>query len=63
MAQQLCDQEGHHSPVTKQLSQTLEKIMAAKTLNDLFIHALSDIYSAEKQLTKALKKQARASTA
>ena len=36
--------------------------MAAKTLNDLFIHALSDIYSAEKQLTKALKKQARAST-
>ena len=36
--------------------------MAIKTLNDLFIHALSDIYSAEKQLTKALKKQARAST-
>jgi ferritin-like metal-binding protein YciE len=36
--------------------------MAAKTLNDLFIHALSDIYSAEKQLTKALKKQARSST-
>jgi ferritin-like metal-binding protein YciE len=36
--------------------------MAAKTLNDLFIHALSDIYSAEKQLTKALPKLARAST-
>lgn len=36
--------------------------MATKTLNDLFIHALSDIYSAEKQLTKALKKQARSST-
>lgn len=36
--------------------------MPAKTLNDLFIHSLSDIYSAEKQLTKALKKQARAST-
>ncbi len=36
--------------------------MAAKTLHDLFIHALSDIYSAEKQLTKALPKMARAST-
>lgn len=36
--------------------------MASTTLNDLFIHALSDIYSAEKQLTKALAKQARAST-
>ena len=36
--------------------------MTAKTLNDLFIHALSDIYSAEKQLTKALPKMARAST-
>ena len=36
--------------------------MVTKTLNDLFIHALSDIYSAEKQLTKALSKQARAST-
>jgi ferritin-like metal-binding protein YciE len=37
-------------------------MMVTKTLNDLFIHALSDIYSAEKQLTKALSKQARAST-
>jgi ferritin-like metal-binding protein YciE len=36
--------------------------MAAKTLEDLFIHALSDIYSAEKQLTKALPKMARAAT-
>jgi ferritin-like metal-binding protein YciE len=36
--------------------------MAAKTLQDLFIHALSDIYSAEKQLTKALPKMARAAT-
>jgi ferritin-like metal-binding protein YciE len=34
--------------------------MAIKTLNDLFVHALSDIYSAEKQLTKALPKMARA---
>ncbi|SAK84830.1 hypothetical protein AWB77_04451 [Caballeronia fortuita] len=32
--------------------------MAVKTLNDLFIHALSDVYSAEKQLTKALPKLA-----
>jgi ferritin-like metal-binding protein YciE len=36
--------------------------MTAKTLEDLFIHALSDIYSAEKQLTKALPKLARAAT-
>jgi ferritin-like metal-binding protein YciE len=36
--------------------------MPAKTLNDLFIHALSDVYSAEKQLTKALPRLARAAT-
>ncbi|MFL9923414.1 ferritin-like domain-containing protein [Herbaspirillum lusitanum] len=36
--------------------------MTAKTLNDLFIHSLSDLYSAEKQLTKALPKLARATT-
>ncbi|WP_250516992.1 DUF892 family protein [Caballeronia sp. INDeC2] len=36
--------------------------MPATTLNDLFIHALSDVYSAEKQLTKALPKLARAAT-
>lgn len=36
--------------------------MPAKTMQDLFIHALSDVYSAEKQLTKALPKLARAST-
>ncbi|GFM75742.1 hypothetical protein PSCICM_15610 [Pseudomonas cichorii] len=32
------------------------------TIEDLFIHELSDIYSAEKQITKALPKLARAST-
>lgn len=32
------------------------------TIEDLFIHELSDIYSAEKQLTKALPKLARAAT-
>ncbi|EKS71480.1 MULTISPECIES: ferritin-like domain-containing protein [Caballeronia] len=36
--------------------------MASKTLQDLFIHALSDVYSAEKQLTRALPKLARATT-
>ena len=36
--------------------------MPIKILNDLFIHALSDVYSAEKQLTKALPKLARAAT-
>jgi len=34
----------------------------AKTLKDLFIHELSDIYSAEKQLTRALPKLARAAS-
>lgn len=36
--------------------------MAAKTMQDLFVHMLSDIYSAEKQLAKALPKLARAAT-
>jgi len=36
--------------------------MVTKTLQDLFIHSLSDIYSAEKQMTKSLPKMARAAT-
>jgi len=36
--------------------------MSVKTLHDLFVHDLSDIYSAEKQLAKALPKMARAAT-
>ena len=36
--------------------------MPTKTLKDLFIHSLSDIYSAEKQMTKSLPKMARASS-
>ena len=36
--------------------------MAAKTIQDLFVHELSDIYSAEKQLTKALPRLARAAS-
>ncbi len=32
-----------------------------KTIDDLFVHLLSDIYSAEKQLTRALGKLCRAS--
>ena len=36
--------------------------MARTTLEDLFIHELSDVYSAEKQITKALPRLARAST-
>jgi ferritin-like metal-binding protein YciE len=37
--------------------------MTIKTIEELFIHELSDIYSAEKQLTKALPRLARAATA
>lgn len=36
--------------------------MARKTVQDLFIHELSDVYSAEKQLTRALPKMARAAS-
>ena len=36
--------------------------MTVKTLNDLFIHDLSDVYSAEKQITRALPKMARAAS-
>jgi ferritin-like metal-binding protein YciE len=36
--------------------------MAIKNLHDLMIHELKDIYSAEKQLTKALPKMAKAAT-
>lgn len=34
--------------------------MAVKTMEDLFVHELSDIYSAEKQMTKALPRLAKA---
>jgi ferritin-like metal-binding protein YciE len=36
--------------------------MSIKNLNELFVHELSDIYSAEKQLTRALPKMARAAS-
>lgn len=36
--------------------------MAITILKDLFIHDLSDVYSAERQITKALPKMARAAT-
>jgi ferritin-like metal-binding protein YciE len=36
--------------------------MKMKTLNDLFVHEIKDLYSAEKQITKALPKMAKAAT-
>lgn len=36
--------------------------MSHKTIADLFLHELSDIYSAEKQMTRSLPKMARAAT-
>jgi ferritin-like metal-binding protein YciE len=36
--------------------------MKIKNLSDLFVHELKDLYSAEKQLTKALPKLAKAAT-
>lgn len=37
-------------------------VMELETLKDLYIHELKDLYSAEKQLTKALPKMAKAAT-
>ena len=36
--------------------------MSLKTLEDLFVHELRDLHSAEKQLTKALPKMAKAAS-
>ena len=36
--------------------------MAIKTIEDLFVHELSDTYSAEKQMTKSLPRLAKAAT-
>jgi ferritin-like metal-binding protein YciE len=36
--------------------------MAVKTIEELFVHELSDIYSAEKQLTRALPRLAKAAS-
>ncbi|ARJ41733.1 hypothetical protein B1H58_06655 [Pantoea alhagi] len=36
--------------------------MSIKTLEDMFIHDLSDVYSAEKQISRALPKLARAAS-
>jgi ferritin-like metal-binding protein YciE len=36
--------------------------MKMKTMHDLFVHELRDLHSAEKQLTKALPKMAKAAT-
>lgn len=36
--------------------------MTTRTIKDLFIHSLSDIYSAEKQMTRSLPQMARAAT-
>jgi ferritin-like metal-binding protein YciE len=52
-----------HSPegsVESAKSMSKENPMAEKTLNDLFLDTLKDIYFAEKQILKALPKMARA---
>src|SRR3982751_391227 len=41
---------------------TLEQQMSIETLEDAFVHELSDMYNAEKQLTKALPKMAKAAS-
>src|SRR5690606_3290358 len=46
--------------VGSSVPQPLECAMAVKNIEELFVHELSDIYSAEKQLTRALPRLARA---
>ncbi len=41
-------------------TETMEKIMAEKTLEDLFLDTLKDIYYAERQILKTLPKMVRA---
>jgi len=61
---------GNKSLLTQPLAVRLAKIsrqeattsMKLKTLQDLFIHELKDLYSAETQLVKALPKMAKAAT-
>lgn len=40
----------------------MEITMSIKTLEEMFIHDLSDVYSAEKQISRALPKMARAAS-
>ena len=44
------------------MGSTKQSIMKLNTLQDLFIHELKDLYSAETQLLKALPKMAKAAT-
>jgi hypothetical protein len=39
-----------------------EPLMPIKSVNDLFVHEISDTYNAEKQMTRSLPKLARAAT-
>jgi len=52
----------HRAHANRITNSPRELAMTQKTLKDLFIHELSDVYSAEKQLTRALPKMARAAT-
>jgi ferritin-like metal-binding protein YciE len=49
-------------PTTRPITQIRKLAMKMKTLEDLFVHELKDLYAAEKQLTKALPKMAKAAT-
>ncbi len=53
---------GFRPEVTHIPARTQEADMAVKTVQDLFVEELRDIYSAEKQITKALPKMAKAAT-
>jgi hypothetical protein len=50
-------------PICWSLIPLLEKNMSVATIEELFIDELKDLYSAEKQITKALPKLAKAATA
>jgi ferritin-like metal-binding protein YciE len=50
----------HTGPTS--INGTEERTMAVKTLHDLFVHTLGDIYYAENQILKALPKMAQQAT-
>jgi len=48
------------APVQKPFSRRFPFVMKLESLKDLYIHELKDLHSAEKQITKALPKMAKA---
>src|SRR5215212_10334564 len=53
------DKDGQSLPFSNPMCKGLTMAAKQKTLDDLFLHTLKDIYYAEKQILKALPKMAK----